>query len=45
MYSSTGDELLKSKAVAIVHELGRCQRANGGGWLSAFPTELMQTPG
>lgn len=42
MYSSTGDELLKSKARAIVTELGRCQRANGGGWLSAFPPEFMQ---
>ncbi len=41
MYSSTGDELLKSKARAIVGELGRCQRANGGGWLSAFPPEFM----
>ena len=42
MYSSTGDELLKGKARAIVGELGKCQRANGGGWLSAFPPELMQ---
>ena len=37
MYGSTGDELLKGKARAIVAELGKCQRANGGGWLSAFP--------
>ena len=42
MYSSTGDELLKSKATAIVAELGKCQKANGGGWLSAFPLEFMQ---
>jgi uncharacterized protein len=42
MYSSTGDELLKSKAKAIVAELGRCQKANGGGWLSAFPPSFMQ---
>jgi DUF1680 family protein len=42
MYSSTGDELLKRKAEAIVDELGRCQKANGNGWLSAFPTEFMQ---
>src|SRR5262245_61499913 len=42
MYASTGDELLKSKAEAIVAELGKCQAANGGGWLSAFPTSFMQ---
>ncbi len=42
MYSSTGDELLKRKAISIVAELGTCQKANGGGWLSAFPTEFMQ---
>jgi DUF1680 family protein len=42
MYSSTGDELLKSKADAIVAELGKCQRTHGNGWLSAFPTEFMQ---
>ncbi len=41
-YSSTGDELLKAKATAIVAELGKCQRANGAGWLSAFPPEFMQ---
>jgi DUF1680 family protein len=41
-YSSTGDELLKSKARAIVAELGKCQKANGGGWLAAFPPEFMQ---
>ena len=42
MYSSTGDDLLKEKADAIVTELGKCQKANRGGWLSAFPTEFMQ---
>jgi DUF1680 family protein len=42
MYGSTGDELLKAKARAIVGELWKCQRANGGGWLSAFPPEFMQ---
>jgi len=42
MYSSTGDELLKSKARAIVAELAKCQRANGGGWLAAFPPAFMQ---
>jgi hypothetical protein len=42
MYSSAGDELLKSKAAAIVAELGKCQKANGDGWLSAFPADFMQ---
>jgi uncharacterized protein len=42
MFSSTGDELLKEKARAIVAELQKCQGANGGGWLSAFPPEFMQ---
>jgi DUF1680 family protein len=42
MFSSTGDELLKEKARVIVAELEKCQRANGGGWLSAFPPEFMQ---
>jgi hypothetical protein len=41
-YASTGDELLKNKARAVVAELGRCQRANGGGWLAAFPPAFMQ---
>ncbi len=42
MVGSTGDELLKRKADAIVGELGKCQKANGNGWLSAFPTGFMQ---
>jgi len=42
MFSSTGDDLLKRKADAIVSELGKCQKANGKGWLSAFPAEFMQ---
>ena len=42
MFRSTGDELLRSKANAIVAELGKCQKANGNGWLSAFPAEFMQ---
>src|SRR5262249_7476076 len=42
MYASTGDELLKKKAEAIVDELGKCQRANRGGWLAAFPPDFME---
>ena len=39
MYSSTGDKALKNKADAIVTELGKCQKALGNGYLSAFPEE------
>jgi DUF1680 family protein len=39
MYSSTGDEKLKTKADAIVAELAKCQKAFGNGYLSAFPEE------
>jgi DUF1680 family protein len=42
MYSSTGDDLLERKAQAVVEELAKCQRANGGGWLAAFPPDFMQ---
>lgn len=42
MYGSTGDELLKNKANTMVAEMGKCQKANGNGWLAAFPTEFMQ---
>ena len=42
MYASTGDEQLKSKADAIVAELGKCQKALGpNGYLSAFPEEFI----
>ena len=40
MYATTGDEELKNKAGQLVAELARCQQANGGGYLSAFPTEF-----
>lgn len=40
MYATTGDEELKAKAGQLVDELARCQRANGGGYLSAFPREF-----
>jgi len=41
MYASTGDEKLKAKADAIVAELARCQKALGGGYLSAFPESFI----
>lgn len=37
MYSSTGDEELKSKGKAMVAALAECQAKLGGGYLSAFP--------
>ncbi len=37
LYASTGDEALKAKADRVVAELARCQKANGNGYLSAFP--------
>lgn len=40
MYAATGDEELKTKAGQLVADLAKCQQANGGGYLSAFPTEL-----
>ena len=40
MYASTGDEVLKAKADAIVAELAKCQQALGGEYLSAFPEEF-----
>lgn len=37
MYAATGDEALKRKADALVANLAACQKANGNGYLSAFP--------
>jgi len=37
MYASTGDERLKAKAVGVVAELAKCQKALTDGYLSAFP--------
>jgi uncharacterized protein len=39
MYASTGDEEIKKKADAMVAVMAECQAKNGGGYLSAFPTE------
>jgi hypothetical protein len=40
MYASSGDDDLKKRADQLVEELARCQKANGNGYLSAFPTEF-----
>jgi uncharacterized protein len=42
MSVSARDELIKKKADAIVDELSKCQRVNGGGYLSAFPSEFFE---
>jgi DUF1680 family protein len=42
MSISARDELIKQKANRIVTELGKCQRTNGGGYLSAFPAEFFE---
>lgn len=40
MYASTGDETLKKKAGDLVSTLAQCQKAQGNGYLSAFPEEF-----
>ena len=40
MYSATGDDALKEKGNHLVTGLAECQQKLGGGYLSAFPTEL-----
>jgi DUF1680 family protein len=40
MYAATGDDELRARGNGIVAELATCQKANGGGYLSAFPTEF-----
>jgi DUF1680 family protein len=40
LYASAGDKDAKAKADEIVAELAKCQQKLGGGYLSAFATEL-----
>lgn len=40
MYASTGDSALKAKGDQMVDQLAQCQKALGGGYLSAFPREF-----
>lgn len=40
MYASTGDEKFKAKGDYMVAELAKCQKALGGGYLGAYPTEF-----
>ncbi len=41
-YASAGNDVLRKRGDTMVAELARCQKANGGGYLSAYPTELFQ---
>ncbi|MNW35197.1 hypothetical protein D3C74_121880 [compost metagenome] len=41
IYAQTKDIEVKAKADTIVAELAKCQRANGGEWLAAFPETFM----
>ncbi len=38
--AQTGDDALKTRAASMIGELAKCQKANGEGYLSAFPTSL-----
>ncbi len=40
MCRATGDEKLKAKTGSMVTELAKCQKALGGGYLSAFPASF-----
>jgi DUF1680 family protein len=40
MWAQTGDAAVKARGTSMVAELGKCQAANGYGYLSAFPREL-----
>ncbi len=42
MSASAADTELRDKAMGIAGELARCQKANGGGYLSAFPPEFFE---
>ena len=39
-HASLGDEELKRRGLSVVAELGKCQKAVGNGYLSAFPEEF-----
>lgn len=41
IYAQTKDLEVKAKADTIVAELAKCQQANGGEWLAAFPVQFM----
>jgi uncharacterized protein len=42
-YASAGNDDLRKRGDALVVELAKCQKANGNGYLSAFPAAEFQT--
>jgi hypothetical protein len=42
-YASAGNDVLRKRGDALVVELAKCQKANGNGYLSAFPATEFQT--
>jgi DUF1680 family protein len=42
-YASAGNDTLRQKGDTMVAELARCQKANGNGYLSAFPETQFET--
>ncbi len=41
LYEATGDIEMKAKADVIIHELARCQEANGGEWVASIPEKYL----
>ena len=41
-YASAGNDSLRKNGDVMVAELAKCQKANGNGYLSAYPAELFQ---
>ena len=42
-YASAGNDTLRKSGDTMVAELARCQKANGNGYLSAYPETLFET--
>ncbi|MCC6857568.1 MAG: glycoside hydrolase family 127 protein [Bryobacterales bacterium] len=42
MFATEGNSVLRERAGLLVGELAKCQRANGGGYLSAFPPSFFE---
>ena len=42
-YTGAGNEILRTRGDTMVAELARCQKANGDGYLSAFPRTEFET--
>lgn len=41
LYQETGSQELKVRADYVVHEIGRCQETNGGGWAFPIPEKYL----